>query len=337
MAKESDVSKTEVEGNEEILDESTTAPQTSIAEPTAVGDHSTTTTAMKPPPTKPKKTKTKSKKPTETTKTGPLEDEIPEDLIERISNLETIVADMKDQLKQLVDAFKSRPSHQQLCQELWNSIQPILTAQRELAEIQLNSHMKLIRVMVEARYKDTHADIKGIKECIAKLTGTTPAPVFEKDNEDDAEKREKDSMKNFGKPTPRNQPKLNLKPAKQTSSKSSGKSDTSKKKGINDTLNKQTDKEIERKKKRKDTKEEDEVLNIGTSNRRKSHKHNKSPIVIFPKPISPPEKPTTAAKLKTTAEPKKPDFDTPKPKLSPEKTTCQKAEYKILITTTNLH
>ncbi|KAJ0830811.1 hypothetical protein HanPSC8_Chr15g0659741 [Helianthus annuus] len=42
----------------------------------------------------------------------------PLDLTDRISNLETTVADMKDQLKQLVDAFKSRPSHQQLCQEL---------------------------------------------------------------------------------------------------------------------------------------------------------------------------------------------------------------------------
>ena len=109
-----------------------------------------------------------------------------QDLTDRISNLETTVADMKDQLKQLVDAFKIQTSHQQLCQELRNSVQPILAAPRELAEIQLNSHMKLIRVMVEARYKDTQADIKGIKECIAKLTGTTPAPVFEKDDEDDA-------------------------------------------------------------------------------------------------------------------------------------------------------
>ncbi|XP_022030718.1 protein PXR1-like [Helianthus annuus] len=174
--------------------------------------------------------------------------------------------------------------------------------------------MKLIRVMVEARYKDTQSDIKGIKECIAKLTGTTPTPMFEKDDEDDAEKREKDSMKNFGKPTPRNQPKQNSKPAKQTSEKSPGKSDTGKKKGIDDSVNKQTDKEIERKQKRKHTKEEDEVLNIGTSNSRKSQKDNESP----------PEKPTTAAKLKTTDEPKKSDSDKPKTKLSLEKPPVKK-------------
>ncbi|XP_035835764.1 ADP-ribosylation factor-like protein 6-interacting protein 4 [Helianthus annuus] len=164
--------------------------------------------------------------------------------------------------------------------------------------------MKLIRVMVEARYKDTQADIKGIKECIAKLTSTTPTPVFEKNDEDDAEKREKDSMKNFGKPTPRNQPKQNPKPAKQTSAKSPRKSDT--------------DKKIERKQKRKHTKEEDEVLNIRTSNSRKSQIDNESP----------PEKPTTAAKLKTTAEPKKSDSNTPKTKLSPEKPPAKKQNTK---------
>ena len=63
MAKESDVFKTEAEGNEEILDESTTAPQTSVAEPTALGDHSTTTTAVKPPPTKLKRPKQNPKSP----------------------------------------------------------------------------------------------------------------------------------------------------------------------------------------------------------------------------------------------------------------------------------
>ncbi|MFS8003173.1 hypothetical protein Hanom_Chr13g01210771 [Helianthus anomalus] len=73
---------------------------------------------------------------------------------------------MQDMIKQLVDASKSQPTHQQLSQELWNSVQPIHVAQRELVEIQHNSHMNLIRVMVEARYKDTQADIGGIKEAL---------------------------------------------------------------------------------------------------------------------------------------------------------------------------
>ncbi|MFS7929288.1 hypothetical protein Hanom_Chr04g00330741 [Helianthus anomalus] len=78
MAKESNVSKTQAKGNEQILDESTSAPQTFVAEPTAPGDHNTKTTYVKPPPAKPKNTKTKSKKPTKPNKMGPLEDEIPE-------------------------------------------------------------------------------------------------------------------------------------------------------------------------------------------------------------------------------------------------------------------
>ncbi|MFS7911790.1 hypothetical protein Hanom_Chr02g00122231 [Helianthus anomalus] len=75
--------------------------------------------------------------------------------MERLSNIETTVADMKDMMKQLVNASKSQPTAQQLSQELWNSVQPILATQRDLAEINHNSHMELIRVMVDARYKDT--------------------------------------------------------------------------------------------------------------------------------------------------------------------------------------
>ncbi|MFS7903964.1 hypothetical protein Hanom_Chr01g00030331 [Helianthus anomalus] len=103
-------------------------------------------------------------------------------------SIETTFREMKDLMKQLVDTSKSQPSHQQLSQELWNTMQPILAAQRELAEIQHNSHMELIRVMVEARDKDTQAYIKGIKEFLAKLTGTSPTPIFEKEHQDDAKK-----------------------------------------------------------------------------------------------------------------------------------------------------
>ncbi|MFS7926521.1 hypothetical protein Hanom_Chr04g00298011 [Helianthus anomalus] len=112
-----------------------------------------------------------------------------------MSSVESTVREMKDLMKQLLDASKSQSSHQQITQELWNSVQPILVAQRELAELQHNSHMELIRFMVEARYKVTQAVIRGNKESLAKLTGTSPAPVFEKEDQDDAKKGEKDSMR----------------------------------------------------------------------------------------------------------------------------------------------
>ncbi|MFS8026423.1 hypothetical protein Hanom_Chr16g01486571 [Helianthus anomalus] len=52
--------------------------------------------------------------------------------------------------------------------------------------------MTLIRNMVEARYKDTQAEIKAIKEALTKMTGTAPAPIFEDDDDqDDAKKGEK--------------------------------------------------------------------------------------------------------------------------------------------------
>ncbi|MFS7946503.1 hypothetical protein Hanom_Chr06g00537021 [Helianthus anomalus] len=94
MAKESNVSKTQAKGDGQILEESTSAPQTSVAEPTTPGDQSTTTTTMKPTPAKPiKKTIVKSKKPTKSTKMGPLEDEIPEvNPVTTQMSLETIAA-----------------------------------------------------------------------------------------------------------------------------------------------------------------------------------------------------------------------------------------------------
>ncbi|MFS7937323.1 hypothetical protein Hanom_Chr05g00426261 [Helianthus anomalus] len=112
---------------------------------------------------------------------------------------------MNEFIQFLVEASKSQPTPQQYSQELWNVVQPILAAQRELVAAQHNTQMELIRVMVDVRYKDTQADIRGINEALVNLTGTTPAPVFEKED-DDAKKGEKHNMKNFGKPTPRQKP-----------------------------------------------------------------------------------------------------------------------------------
>ncbi|MFS7968974.1 hypothetical protein Hanom_Chr09g00803711 [Helianthus anomalus] len=150
-----------------------------------------------------------------------------------MNSFENTVGKMKDMLKQLLKASKSQRSHQQITQELWNFVQPILATQRELSELQHYSHMELIRVMVEARYKDTQAYIRGIKESLAKLTSTSPAPIFEKEDQDDAKKGEKDSMRKLDvdpKGKPKGQPKQKPESAKDTSAKSSEKSDFGKKK-----------------------------------------------------------------------------------------------------------
>ncbi len=91
-----------------------------------------------------------------------------QDLTERLSSTETIVLNMNQSIQTLVEASKSQPTHQQLSQELWNSVQPIITAQRELEEIQHNTEMAFFRNMVEAMYKDTQAEIKAIKEALTK-------------------------------------------------------------------------------------------------------------------------------------------------------------------------
>ncbi|XP_022018886.1 wiskott-Aldrich syndrome protein family member 2-like [Helianthus annuus] len=214
---------------------------------------------------------------------------------------------MKEMMKQVLEASKSQHSHQQISQELWNSVQPILAAQRELAELQHISHMELIRVMVEARYKDTQADKRGIKESLSKLSGTSPAPVFEKDDQDDAKKGEKNSMRKLDV-----NPKANLK-----------------------------DEEIVAKQKRKDTaeskadvwkkeqedkmKRENQTKNIGTSNRRKSFRNNRPPIDTFTKTNAASKKPQTTASTKLKPSPQKPpqkkQKTASKPPSSPPKST----------------
>ncbi|KAJ0600577.1 hypothetical protein HanIR_Chr03g0118691 [Helianthus annuus] len=180
------------------------------------------------------------------------------DLTDRMSSVENSVGEMKDMMKHMLENSKCKPSTQQITQEIWNYVQPILAAQRELAELNHNKHIELNRIMVEARYKDTQADIRGIKESLLKLTGSSPTPVFEKDDEDDAKKGEKDIMRK-SEPDPKVKPKSkvqqNLRSAKQTSAKTSETSDVGKKKGIDETLNIQTDEKILEKQKKQDTEE----------------------------------------------------------------------------------
>ncbi|MFS8026432.1 hypothetical protein Hanom_Chr16g01486661 [Helianthus anomalus] len=156
---------------------------------------------------------------------------------------------MNQSIQTLVEASKSQPTHQQLSQELWNSVQPILIAQRELAEIQHNTHMALIRNMVEARNKDTQAEIKDIKEALTKMTGTVPAPIVEDDDDqDDAKKGEKHDMKKFSRPTPRQKLTQKSEHEKKSSTTTAETSVKEKEKGIDETPNIQADEEVANKK-----------------------------------------------------------------------------------------
>jgi hypothetical protein len=73
VSKVSKVSKTQTKRTK-----TTTVVQTSVVEPTAPGDHGTTSSAVKPTPATSKR-KRPSTKTTTKTKKGPLEDEIPEE------------------------------------------------------------------------------------------------------------------------------------------------------------------------------------------------------------------------------------------------------------------
>ncbi|MFS8033637.1 hypothetical protein Hanom_Chr17g01571891 [Helianthus anomalus] len=75
--------------------------------------------------------------------------------------------------------------------------------------------MELIRNMVDARYKDTQADIKAIKEYLVKIIGSAPTIVLHNDEDDDAKKGEKDSLRNLppdSKVKPKPKPKVQQKP-----------------------------------------------------------------------------------------------------------------------------
>ncbi|MFS7997521.1 hypothetical protein Hanom_Chr12g01142751 [Helianthus anomalus] len=138
--------------------------------------------------------------------------------MERLTKIETTVNNMQDMVKQLVEVSKSQPTPQQYSQEHWNAIQQIITAQRELAEAQHNHQIAMIKNMVDARYKDTQADIKAIREALTKMTGTTPTPIFrDDDDQDDAKKGEKHDMKKFRRPTPKKKPTKKLEPEKKFS------------------------------------------------------------------------------------------------------------------------
>ncbi|KAF5761382.1 hypothetical protein HanXRQr2_Chr16g0764481 [Helianthus annuus] len=110
------------------------------------------------------------------------------------------MTEMKEMMKQMLEHSQSQPNTQQIANELWNSVQSILQAQRNLAEINHNTHMELIRNMVDARYKVTQADIEAIREQLVKFTSSALQQSFMmmKTEEDDAKKGDKDSLRKTG-------------------------------------------------------------------------------------------------------------------------------------------
>ena len=80
---------------------------------------------------------------------------------------------------------KSQPSTEDIASELWKSVFPIIIAHRKLADQTHETYMAQFRIMVDARYTDTQADIKAIKDHLLKTTGSAPTTI--RRDEDDYE------------------------------------------------------------------------------------------------------------------------------------------------------
>ncbi|XP_022019616.1 muscle M-line assembly protein unc-89-like [Helianthus annuus] len=143
-------------------------------------------------------------------------------------------------------------------------------------------------------------------------------------------------MKKFGRPTPKQKPTKKPDPEKKSSAATDETSDKEKKKGVDETLNILADEVATNKKtaqNQKETKEREwrkeqkaikeweiKTKGLGTSERRKSHKHSKPPLATYPKSPSPPK----TIGPKTTAGTKRTSIDTPKPTPPPQKQPTKK-------------
>ncbi|MFS7970777.1 hypothetical protein Hanom_Chr09g00824891 [Helianthus anomalus] len=112
------------------------------------------------------------------------------EVTDRMTSMESSMVEMKNMMKQMLEHSKSQPLTQQIADELWKSVQPIIQAQRNLADIHHTTHMELIRNMVEARYKVTQSDFKAIREHLLKTVGFAPPTVL-----DDAKNGENDKLR----------------------------------------------------------------------------------------------------------------------------------------------
>ncbi|MFS7912080.1 hypothetical protein Hanom_Chr02g00125621 [Helianthus anomalus] len=76
--------------------------------------------------------------------------------------------------------------------------QPMLHKQRQHADQQHEIQLQMIRNVMEARYKDTQANIKAIKAHLFQTTGTSPPTIIYVENPDDAKKGEKGKKEKKG-------------------------------------------------------------------------------------------------------------------------------------------
>ncbi|XP_022003191.1 serine/arginine repetitive matrix protein 1-like [Helianthus annuus] len=195
--------------------------------------------------------------------------------------------------------------------------------------------MELIRNMVDARYKDTQADIKAIKEHLVKITGSAPTTVIYDDEEDDAKNGEKDSLRKLqpdSKAKPKPKPKVQQKPESIQPKTSFKALKAGKEKGIYDTINKKAEEIALEKEKKQDTKEskassfikleqaeQRKKEDIGTSKRRNSTRKVRPLIATPPKTTATPIKTVSSAKPKTTDPKAKPSTQKPSPQQPPQK------------------
>ena len=75
--------------------------------------------------------------------------------------------------------------------ELWHLFQPLFHKQRQYADQQHEVQLQMVRNVMEARYKDTQADIKAIKAHLLQTTGTAPPSIIYVENPDDAKRGRK--------------------------------------------------------------------------------------------------------------------------------------------------
>ncbi|XP_021991968.1 mucin-17-like [Helianthus annuus] len=139
-----------------------------------------------------------------------------QNLTERVTNLETSVADIKNMLQQLLQSSKSRSiasSSTTTTSELWQLLQPLFHQQRKYNDQQHQIQLQMLKNVMESRYKDTQADIKAIKAHLLQTTGTSPPTIVYVENPNDAKKEAKGKKGKDGlylKPDPKTKPVVEI-------------------------------------------------------------------------------------------------------------------------------
>ncbi|MFS7969918.1 hypothetical protein Hanom_Chr09g00814891 [Helianthus anomalus] len=93
-----------------------------------------------------------------------------QELTKRVTNLETYVGKIKDMMQIFLKNSKPRPTNAEIAKEIWEHVQPCLHLQKQVAEERYTIQVELVRETMDARYQDTHAEIKAIKDFIFENT-----------------------------------------------------------------------------------------------------------------------------------------------------------------------